>query len=267
MLYGSNHGVSLGSGFREFRAANQGQPQYRELISFKEFSEKKIWKDYHFSGLFSPKFFEKMGISHDVFFNFISKNLDADILLFHPYPRELSIANNFLELAEHEHPGIIKGLTKIWGAILNSRMPVVDATLDRHLCCHCNYFLGSRLFWSKYSIFIDKFFKFMEVEDNNWMHGPVTYTLSKSIEDELPLVVFIFERMLSIFLKHMENAFEVRNFSYLCNWSPTELFSGENALITRLLADIALSNDLDLFSAKSLAVEEYFLIRRKYLKS
>jgi len=263
ILYATGQHPSLGSDFLGFDAVSVNKSIYRELFAFGDFVRQERWLHYDLSGLFSPKFFSKTGISQSDYMSFIVDNPGYDVYLFHPYPRELSLANHFLELAELEHPGISRALSDVWCSIFRFPPSLVDAHVDKRICCHSNYFLGSQRFWIEYSVFVSRFIQFMESAEGWILREFTPYTLTKSCDRALPLGVFVFERALSIFLKSKTEEFRVINYAYSGrDWSPPEIFAGEEKFVNELLGMVEAVDQSKRSGAYTAALHTYYNYRR-----
>jgi hypothetical protein len=210
----------IDDGFIVYDAVNINNPEYYELPIFDQFSKKNLLDEFNYAGLFSPRFNQKTGLKSQDLIDFVLKNPNFDIYLFHPFPLELSISENFMDLAELEHPGITEELKSVWIEIFKSPLPLVKSKEDLNICCHCNYFIANKLFWNIYSDFVIKFNSILKEKKT-------PYNLSAKDSHYLPLSVFAFERALTHFLKDHPQL-KVVNFATKENsWNQIELFNGE----------------------------------------
>lgn len=262
LIYEEGQCRLLGESFIPFYAVSVNRPIYRELSAFLEFSKCRQWEIHDISGLFSPKFYEKSGVSGGQFDSFLKTNPGFDLYLFHPFPRERSIASHFLELAELEHPGITSALRSVWNSLFGRDLPVVDSVNDGYLWCHCNYFLGSRKFWEEYSLFVQNILELMESGCCDFLLELTPYTLSKTVDSFLPLGVFVFERSLTHFIADRRDQLKIVNFSSTSNWMPPELFAGEAEVVKDLLQGIESVPQYAAQYARELAVKSYFYRRK-----
>jgi len=267
LIYASDQKPSLTDGFSLFDSSDVNRSELREISGFRKFAESGVWQQHDLSGLFSPKFLQKVGIGADQFRGFVNAYPGYDVYLFHAFPKELSIANHFLELAEYEHPGIQSALSSVWAAIFGSELPLLLLPDDGVYCCHCNYFVASHRFWSGYSKFISSFCKLLESEAGSSLMELTPYTLSAGDDLELPIAVFVFERCLSHYLKMYENELAIINFSMVEPhwWIPPEIFDGEHDFLHALLAEIQRKDSFapELSSkARECAVMSYYAYRK-----
>jgi hypothetical protein len=253
--------------FEIYDASHVNRKDYRELSAFENFCKTGGWAHEGLSGLFSPRFYEKTAISGNQIKSFIDEHPAYDIYLFHPYPYELSLANLFLELAEHEHPGINIALKEVWINLYNSTLPALDAQTDKMLCCHCNYFVANSFFWRDYAIYVEKYMAYLKSPNSEMLKRKSTYTLNNANKDTVPMGVFVFERSLSHFLKFNENKYQVANYSYMTDYEPPELFNGEKSYVSKLLQYIYQKPSDNISSFRSDAIKQYYNHRKRKYKT
>lgn len=263
IVYSGQNKLALGRPFKAYDIRKINRPQLRELVAYRHFAASEAFTEHEYSGLLSPKFLQKMGITKRQFLDFLKRHKKADIFLFHPFPLELSLANSYLDLAELEHPGITEGLKLVWSKVFRRKLPHVSAVTDRDLCCHCNYFVGSKRFWEHYSDFVLAFMQFLETKDGGPLLRETRYNLSASGDRHLPLCVFVFERALTMFLKDNSARYKVVNFAnHNKHWKSRQLFAGERQLVNSLLHKVSMSPNKLRNKIKSHAVSAYYHYRR-----
>lgn len=238
LLYQPGQKAILGPPFFTLNTANYNEPHLRELLAFEYFCREKLWERHSVSGLLSPQFTRKTGISPKEVELFIRERPEHSIYLFHPYPRELEIQNHFLELAELEHPGISDAMQYVWRRILGRNRPILDLPSKQLFCCHCNYIAATSKFWRRYSLFVISFMGLLRSEEGAFLLRSTPYTLTRTKDTELPIAVFVFERALSHFLCEEFRNWDIANYAYVKpEYLPPELFTGEEALINSLASN------------------------------
>ncbi|MEP2981265.1 MAG: hypothetical protein ABJO86_17385 [Lentilitoribacter sp.] len=240
ILYDKNLKYNNESGLVNFDISSISSQDYREIIAFEKFARVRQWEKHEFSGLLSPKFSKKTGISISKAYEFINSSNEYDVFLFHPYKRELALRNDFLDLSELEHPNITQNLSKIWKQILGEQLPNVSTKRDGHLFCHCNYFVASKRFWEHYGQFIGDLWSMVKTGTADFVKQHTPYEMSGNRHKTLPQLCFIFERTLTLFLKQYENKYRSINyFDYDKSHKFPEVFPGEEKTIlnfTKLLS-------------------------------
>lgn len=250
-------------GFVFYDIKDSNNPALREYPVFLRFANDILFSDQNLYGLFSPRFNQKTNLSSKYIKSFIYEYPGKDIYLFHPYPYELSITNDFLRLAEFEHPGIIDEINKFWNYLYDRDAPNIEIPKYLIYCCHCNYFVANGFFWKKYKDFINKFREYCESKESNFIFHETDYNLSLNSIKSLPLLVFIFERLLTCFLVENFNTFNVVNYMLSDRWEPREIFDGEISYVQELRKNLLWGSVLGLEDkAAGIAVEKYFNFRK-----
>lgn len=256
----------LGKPFLQLHTTRFNIPNLRELMAFEYFCQNHLWLKHDVSGLFSPRFTSKTGISAESVELFVINNPHHDVYLFHPYPRELQVQSTFLDLAEHEHPGISDALDRVWLWVLGRRKPTLHLPQQQNMCCHCNFVLATSVFWSEYSDFVLGFMHFLRNPQGRFLLKPTTYTLSKTKQTALPIAVFVFERALSHFIAEHLRPEQVVNYAFNQNdWFVPEVFPGEADFINTLKAKCTppFNNSVTtIYTQKKLATQSYFFFRK-----
>lgn len=193
-------------------------------------------------------------------------NPGYDAYLFHPYPRELELQNTFLDLAELEHPGITASLDQVWQVLLGRQRPTVQLPHQQHICCHCNYIMGTPRFWDSYSQFVLGFVNLLRTPQGQFLMQATPYTLSKTNDRSLPIAVFVFERALSHWIAEQLEPEQVLSFTGISNdWHAPEIFPGEADLVRKLnsVFDLPLQPQTPItINQKALATQAYYCYRK-----
>lgn len=266
LLYEDGQQPTLGSPFLSLNTANFNQPDLRELLAFEYFCQHRLWAQHSVSGLFSPRFTQKTGITGTQLRQFVLNNQGYEAYLFHPYPRELKLQHTFLDLAELEHPGIIAALDQVWQILLDRQRPTVQLPQQQHICCHCNYILATPVFWQAYSQFVFSFMHLLRSPEGQFMLQPSPYTLSKTTDRFLPLAVFTFERALSHWIAQQLQPAQVLNyFDNRNDWCAPEVFPGEADFVRNLTSGFEkplLCQTVLPKNEKALATQAYYYYRK-----
>ncbi len=258
LLYEEGQQPVLGEAFLSLNTASFNQSDLRELLAFEHFCHQRIWEQHSLSGLFSPRFTQKTGITGTQLQEFVDNNPGYNAYLFHPYPRELQIQNTFLDLAELEHPGITSALDRVWQLVLGRQRPTLQLPQQQHICCHCNYILATQYFWQAYSQFVLGFVGLLRKPQGAFLLQPTPYTLSKTNDSQLPIAVFAFERALSHFIAEQLLPTKVINYAYQVDtWQAPELFIDEQRIVQALSCSPS-----NRHSTPNIATQAYFHYRK-----
>jgi hypothetical protein len=258
LLYEEGQQPILGAPFLSLNTASFNQSNMRELLAFEYFCRHRLWGQHSVSGLFSPRFTQKTGITGAQLQQFVHSNPGYEAYLFHPYPRELQLQNTFLDLAELEHPGITAALDQVWQLLVGRQRPTVQLPQQQHLCCHCNYLLGTPQFWQAYSQFVLSFVSLLRKPQGAFLLQATPYTLSKTNDSQLPMAVFAFERALSHFITDHLLPTKVINYAYHVGaWQAPELFHDERRIVQALSCSPS-----NRHSTPNTATQAYFFYRK-----
>lgn len=208
-------------------------PKLREFNAFKKYCKEEEYKNYNYSGIVSSKFQKKTGLTIED----ALKEIDSefDIILYHPYPLELKIQTDFLQLAELEHPGLTIALNKLWKEIYSEELPKIKLNENILFCVHSNFFVGNQDFWNKFSEDIKKIDELLESNNIDYLFSQTSYNLTDNKEFILELFPFVFERYLTHYLFKNKSTFKIKNISLSEHFKPVPLFTYEEMLVNTLL--------------------------------
>ena len=125
-------------------------PEWREFRIVVDMYRRGLHREQRFTGLLSPKFGTKTGITGRQFIDFIRANADAEVCFVNPFAYLSYISFNVWMQGEVSHPG----LTKRAQALLDSSgVDLKIAKIARHgpnVLCYCNFWVGTERFWDDY---------------------------------------------------------------------------------------------------------------------
>jgi hypothetical protein len=239
-------------------------PELREFNAFRIYCLGRLYSTVEYSGIVSPKFEKKTGLTIGEALNHIDGS--ADVFLFHPYPLELSLQNNFMQLAELEHPGITDRLSDLWRQIYGSELPDISLPENIKYCCHCNYFVANKKFWDMYSIVIDKINQiYTDGNFDRYIDDVSPYNLRTDSEHMVSFFPFMFERLLSHVLYTERDKFVVKNVSLDRDFNPVHVFKHEDKFVAFLRTIFLLDNKW-LYGFKTrMATRIYYHFRKNIL--
>ncbi|TCF98197.1 hypothetical protein BZM26_27105 [Paraburkholderia strydomiana] len=185
----------------EFRplAVAQNSEAWREFRILIDFYRRGHHRLDNFSGILSPKFRLKTGVSGRDFVNFVSSNPDADVCIINPYPGARYLSYNVWMHGEAFHPGIVaRGQALLNLAGIDWDLRDAPRNGERTLC-YSNFWIGSAAFWESYvGGVLDPIARFLEQNPDDPVArdvmDPTTHYTSA------PFLPFIVERLFSTFL-------------------------------------------------------------------
>jgi hypothetical protein len=187
----------LDPGFIPLDNTENIRPDWYEYLPISQcFSQIDLNDDEYF-GVFSPKFFEKTGMSSSDVRTALEKT-DAAVISFSPWYAHMVLHRNIFIQAEKSHPGAIKLFQKI--------LPELGIDIDPNECVmsseqtiFCNYFVAKKWVWKEWIKFSEKLFFLAESHDG-YIGGKLRQITSYNNVVGVPMKVFILERLMSSWL-------------------------------------------------------------------
>ena len=136
--------------FRPLRLESNAYADWREFRIFIDMYRRGLHREQQFTGLLSPKFGLKSGLSGQDFLAFIEANTDADVCFVNSFPYLAYISHNVWMQGEHAHPGLAARAQALLDA---SGIGIDIAGVPRHgpdVLCYSNYWVGNERFWDAY---------------------------------------------------------------------------------------------------------------------
>jgi hypothetical protein len=136
--------------FLPLRLPDNSRASWREFGIIVDMYRRGMHRDQALTGLLSPKFGTKTGITGSQFIAFIEANPGADVYFINPYPQLAYLTYNVWTQGESAHSGLVgraqallDGCGIRWDLEQAPRQGP-DAT------CYCNYWVGTEKFWDDY---------------------------------------------------------------------------------------------------------------------
>jgi len=156
------------------------------------------FNDNTYLGFFSPKFFEKTGMSGKDVVDVIS-NLSSDIISFSSrFSRIALFQNSFLQ-GEFYHPGLVTLAQKLFSK-LKIFIELNQLYQDKSRIIYSNFFVAKYSFWKLYFEISEKIYKIANDKNSEIYNQINSYTIHR-IKDVYQFKVFIMERLVSIILE------------------------------------------------------------------
>jgi hypothetical protein len=163
-----------------------------------------LHREQRFTGLFSPKFELKTGVTGTRFIEFVHDNSGADVCFINAFAQLAYISFNVWMQGENAHPGLIARAQALLDAT-GVELRIDD--VPRHgpdLLCYCNFWAGTEQFWDDYvgGVLIP----IADYLDNNPDVPTVRAVLDQTMHtDPAPFLPFIIERLFSSHLSRPGN--------------------------------------------------------------
>ncbi len=100
--------------FRPLVVENQLHAQWREFSILVDMYRRGMHRQQSFTGLMSPKFGLKTGISGTRFIDFVRANTEADVCFINPFPQLGYLSFNVWMQGEVSHAGLVSARRPFW---------------------------------------------------------------------------------------------------------------------------------------------------------
>ncbi len=187
----------------------QDDDRYEFSVFIREYENLDFSKNSHY-GFVSWKFTQKAHISGREFSDFIGSNPGYDVYYLNPFPAQTSFKNVWYQ-GDHHHPHLLQ-LTRALFSKANYNTKLLDEKMNPIDFLFCNYWVGSKKFWSQYIEFIRPMFELLQ---KNALDDELRIKLLARADDKIDAnyIPFIFERMIST-LFATDQGRKIRRLSY-----------------------------------------------------
>lgn len=137
-----------------FDCRDDPAPDKRETYHMQRFFRCGRHLESEYTGLFSPKFQKKTGLSASEFSRFIDKNPGVDVYFINPYPHLAYLYFNAWDHGEQCHPGLTDLANQVFAA---AGLAVDVRTFPRQTgdtLLYCNFWAGNARFWALFMDFV-----------------------------------------------------------------------------------------------------------------
>jgi hypothetical protein len=176
---------------------SQGRQDWMEYWPIREYFLNNPVGDDELVGFFSPRFFEKTGLTATDVAGHIQANHGHDVYLFNPYFHLAAWHPNLFIQGEVSHPGLINTLEDILKTI-NINLKIDELIMSSINTVYCNYFVANVKFWKEWLTLCEYIFQISEI--NKSLNSSELSKKTKYIRGEMPMQIFIIERIASLIL-------------------------------------------------------------------
>ena len=194
--------------FIPFDNTNPSEPSWFEFEPIKKILESNVFDDNEYIGIFSPRFFEKTGMSgNDVIA--IAEKSKSEVISFSPdLQASVLYLNPFIQ-AESRHPGFLSCAQKAYknigfdidlGSLVSTQVRTIFA----------NYWVAKYSFWKVWFKYALKLY-FLSSNKSQFISKKMNEsTLHRGVKST-PFKVFILERLITVLLENLNIDVELAN--------------------------------------------------------
>lgn len=191
-------GQTTTEGCLPWRVSGSDHAAWREFRTLVEIYRSGAHREHELTGVVSPKFVLKTGVSPAQFRAFAAAS-GSQICLANPGPQYAYCSLNVWTMGETSHAGLVECASRLLTA---ADIDLVIDTSERHgpnVLCYSNFWVGPEVFWESYvGGVLDKLAKFIEA---NPLHPAVSAALVDTVHTTpTPYLPFIVERLFTCFL-------------------------------------------------------------------
>lgn len=198
---------------------------WREYWPIRRFLLNQALSEDCYYGFFSPRFQEKIGISHAQALEFIRSSLPGtDVITFNPQPDMGAFFLNVFEQNEVFDPGFTPA-SEAFLASIGMPLTLGSLVMDSRQIVFSNYFVARPNFWRAWLDINEKLFAICEGADSA-LRQPLIH--ATNYPGAVQRKVFLIERIASLLLT-VNPVWKVNAYNtFACAWSATKL--GANKL-------------------------------------
>lgn len=185
----------LDPGFIALDWTHNPRPELRELVLHAHILESRLFERHELTGLLSPKFFSKTGLTSREVKDWINDNPGHEIYCFEGRPFVPYTAFNSLERGNLRHSGFEDGIRDVCRTI-GFDFPSEFGRESIRQTIHCNYWCATPQFWEKWGK--DVVSPILKLESENHFAFRETPYRSKT---PVFLIAFIYERMIGYYIR------------------------------------------------------------------
>jgi len=202
ICYAPEHFTNIKVPFEVWDNSENLTPKLCEFPIFNKVYDYATENNIDYWGVLSPKFEYKAGISGQQFYDWIEREITnspakPDVLFINPTPINESLSSSVISQGENCHPGLMNLMQRV---LQRMNINLILATLWNYdTFALCNYFVGNKVFWTKYLNFANQFIAEASSDPNDYkmmFETGANYGLNSA----LPYYTFVLERLFSLFL-------------------------------------------------------------------
>lgn len=197
IFYDDDTKAKLDPGFTPLDNTENLRPDWYEYLPIRECFLKQDLDDNDYFGVFSPKFFDKTGMSSaDVHQALGTTN--ADVVSFSPWYAHICLHKNIFIQAESCHPGAMMICKEVF-AKLGLTLNLENCVMSSEQAIFCNYFVAKVSLWRAWLQMAEKIY-YLSEDRSSKIGTKLRQVTAYNNVTGAPMKIFILERLMSAIL-------------------------------------------------------------------
>lgn len=198
IFYDQNTKNKLDPEFIPFDNTNPSEPSWFEFEPIKKILESNFFDDNEYVGIFSPRFFEKTGMSGSDVIKILEKS-KSDVISFSPnLPSSVLYLNSFHQ-GDAIHPGLLNISMQV-NRCIGLKLDLENIVSTQYRTIFSNYFVAKYSFWKFWLSFAIKIYFLSKNKSNLLSKKLIRPTFYKN-RMGYQMKVFIMERLVNTLLE------------------------------------------------------------------
>lgn len=208
------------AGYTALDNLDSARNDWREYWPIRNFLLREVLDEDAYYGFFSPRFVEKVGLTHAQVSDFVrAAGAATDVVSFSPQPDMGAFFLNIFEQEELFQPGFIAA-SDAFCATAGIDVQLAALVMDSRQVIFSNYLVARPAFWRSWLAVNEKLFTICDGEDCELKQSLLMET---GYPGGVQRKVFLMERIASLLLT-LEPAWRVRAYNtFDCSWSASRL--------------------------------------------
>ncbi len=186
--------------FIPFDNTNASEPSWSEFEPIKKILESNFFDDNEFIGIFSPRFFEKTGMSGSDVFAIVEKT-KSEVISFSPDFQSSALYLNPFIQADSNHPGFLSCAQKAYQHIgFDIDLNYIVSSSARTI--FANFWVAKYSFWKVWFKYAIKLY-FLSSNRSKLISKKMNELTSHRNIKNTPFKVFIMERLITVLLENL----------------------------------------------------------------
>ncbi len=197
IFYNDETKSKLDPGFTPLDNTENLRPDWYEYFPIRECFLKQDLGENDYFGVFSPKFFDKTGMSSaDV--HQALETTNADVVSFSPWYAHIVLHENIFIQANKSHPGAVIVFREILPE-LGMKIDIENCVMSSEQSIFCNYFVAKKWVWFEWLKLAEKVYSIAESSVSS-LGRKLRQETKYNNQSPVPMKVFVLERIIGSWL-------------------------------------------------------------------